>query len=108
MFRWREEGGEEKLPLAARCWFSGGRSVTTAVTVEDWLGVGLAGGADKQPGRRGEGLGRKRKMKGGMEREADERHKLRTGGLVSQDVCPEWRLEAAVLFRFRVSFLPLV
>lgn len=40
------------------CWFSGGRSVTTAVTVEDWQGVGLAGRADKQPGRRGEGLGR--------------------------------------------------
>lgn len=81
------EGGEEKVPLAACCWFSGGRSVTTAVTVEDWLGVGPAGGADKQPGRRGEGVGRKRKTKGGMEREADERHKVRTGGLAVQSGC---------------------
>lgn len=51
------------------------------MTVEGWLGVGLAGRADKQPGRRvkgreggvgWEGGGRKRKTEGWMEMEADE------------------------------------
>lgn len=37
---------------AVLCYPSGGRSVTTAVTVGERLGVGPAGGADKQEGRR--------------------------------------------------------
>jgi len=41
------------MKLVARlCRLSGGRSVTTAVTVEERLGVGPAGGADKLEGRR--------------------------------------------------------
>lgn len=68
--RWRREDGAAP---SLSCCFSGGRSVTTAVTVEDRLGVGLAGRADKQPGRRGEGRGgRKRKAKGVMELEEEE------------------------------------
>lgn len=65
IFRSRQS---QKLSSRAFCWFSGGRSVTKAITVEDWLGVGLAGWADKQPESGGEGGrlgrgGRKRKTK---------------------------------------------
>lgn len=64
-FRWGQQGAPlwlipQQLWAADMSWLllavfrrpSGGRSVTTAVTVEERLGVGPAGGADKQEGRR--------------------------------------------------------
>lgn len=103
----RRRGGEA-LQAVSR-WFSGGRSVTTAITVEHRLGVGPAGRADKQ-GRGGGGRrrvgwrwGRRKKREGA----SDEREDVRRGFTGSRDLLLEDILsrEALVLLSYKVCFL---